>query len=60
MREEHSSINRCVGEAFKKLLVEMSLDCGDSLLLCGILAKDSAKWFLRRKAGLFICSESVV
>ena len=27
--------------------MEMSLDCGDSLLLCGLLAKGSAKLFGR-------------
>ena len=37
------TVNRCGGEA--KLLVEMSLDFGDSLLLCGLLAKGSAQWF---------------
>ena len=43
--EEHSTVNRCGSEAFKKLLVDVSLDCGDSLRLCGFLAKGSAKWF---------------
>ena len=38
-------VNRCGGEAVKKLLVEMSLDCGDSHFLWGFLAKGSAKWF---------------
>ena len=43
--EEHSTVDWRCSEVFKKLLVEMSLDGGDPLLLCGFLAKGSAKWF---------------
>ena len=33
--------NRCVSETFKEVLVEISLDCGDLLLVCGF----SSEWF---------------
>ena len=38
-------VDQGCSETLKKLLVEMSLDCGDPLLLCGSLGKVFSKWF---------------
>ena len=43
--KDFSNMKNVRSEALKKLLVEMSVDCGDPLLLCGFLTKGRAKWF---------------